>query len=238
MKKFVYVIGLLLLVCTIACDTNQLECVRASTNIVTVERDHKDFRGVVFNEVGDVLLTQGPEYSVKLTGPDNVVELTESLVDGEVLIIGGENCYNGDYNLKIEITAPEFQYIALAGIGKMKTVGALESDVIQVEILGIGDIEANFIADTLYTKISGTADIIYSGEVFYHEINSTGDYELSAFALETQNTSITFSGTGQNYVTAYQNLYVKIIGIGDVHYQGNPDIESDISGTGQIIDSN
>ena len=238
MKYLVFGLLILALAYISACDSSDLECVRASSNIVTVTRDHKDFRGVVFNEVGDVFLTQGPEYSVKLTGPDNVVDLTETIVDGEILIIGVDKCYNGDYDFKIEITAPEIQYVGLVGVGRIETVGPLETDVIQFEVFGIGEVEAEIYADTLYTTVSGNVTFDYAGEVFYHEISSTGVHEINAYPLETQNTSITFSGRGENYVTAYENLKVKIIGIGDVYYLGNPVITSDISGTGQIIDSN
>ena len=238
MKYLIYILGFGLLAIGSACDTSELSCTRASSNIISVERDHKDFRGVVFNEVGDIVLTQAPEYAVKLTGPDNVIELTESFVDGEILIIGGDNCYNGDYGFKIEISAPEIQYIALAGVGRIQTTGTLESDVIQVEVFGIGDVEADFKVDTLYTTVSGTVNFVYGGEAYYHQINSTGDYDLDAYALETQNTSITFSGRGENYVTVHENLVVKIIGSGNVYYKGIPTIDSDISGSGQIIDSN
>lgn len=221
-----------------ACDTSNLECVRASSNIVTVERDHRDFRGIVLNELGDAILTQGPEYSVKLTGPDNVVALTESLTDGEILIIGGSNCYNGEYNLKIEITAPEIQYVALAGIGQIETNGPLETDVIQFEVFGLGEIEAEVFADTLYTTVSGKVDILYAGEVGYHQINTTGDHEIDAYPLETLDTSITLSGTGDTYVSAFEFLDVKISGTGDVYYLGEPLVIKDITGTGQVIDSN
>jgi hypothetical protein len=203
-----------------------------------VEREHENFRGLVFNEVADIILTQAPEYSVKLTGPDNVVEFTESFVDGEILLIGGDNCYNGNYGFTIEISAPEIQYIALAGIGRIQATDTLKSDVIQIEVFGIGEVDANFIVDTLYTSVSGTVDFFYGGEAFYHEVNSTGDYDLNAYELETQNTSITFSGRGQNYVTVEEDLVVDIIGSGNVYYKGNPTIESNISGSGQIIDSN
>ena len=238
MKHLVYILGFVLVVIGNACETNDLSCIRASSNNVTVQRDHKDFTGIVFNEVGDIVLTQAPEYSVKLTGPDNIVELTESMVNSGVLIIGGDNCYNGNYDLVVEVSAPEIEYIGLAGIGSIKTVGTLNHDIIEVEVFGIGDVEADFDVDTLYTTVSGTVNFVYSGQAYYHEVNSTGEYELRAYDMQTQNTSIKFSGSGLSYVTALQNLVVTIIGSGDVYYRGNPTIVPDISGSGEIIDDN
>ena len=125
-----------------------------------------------------------------------------------------------------------------AAHGSIKTVGTLAHDIIEVEIFGIGDVEADFDVDTLYTTVSGTVNFLYSGEAYYHEVNSTGEYELRAYDLQTENTSIKFSGSGLSYVTALQNLVVNIIGSGDVYYKGNPTIVSDISGSGEIIDDN
>jgi len=238
MRHLVFSIIVLSFALFSACDTSDLDCTRASSTIVTVEREHRDFRGIVINEVGDAVLTQGPEYSIKLTGPDNVVALTESLVDGEILIIGGSNCYNGDYNFKVEITAPEIQYVAHTGIGQIETNGPLETDVIQFEVFGISEIEAEVIADTLYTTVSGKVDILYAGEVGYHQINTTGEHEIDAYPLDTQSTLILLEGQGDTYVTAFNLLEVKITGTGDVHYLGEPLIISDITGTGQIIDAN
>ena len=221
-----------------SCETAQIECFRASTTIVSEDRDVKDFNGVIFNDVGDLIVSEGPTYSVNLEGPENVVELTQTTLENGLLVISTSSCFNGDYDFVIRVTAPNLEYLALAGIGKIETVGNIEGNYLQVDIFGIGQIEANIFVDTLRTTVSGTAEIDYGGIIDHHSFNSSGDFTMNAFPLETESTTLSFSGTGESFITAYQKLVVRLQGTGNVYYQGNPEIESEITGEGNIIDSN
>ena len=239
MKNITFLITILSLAVYSSCDTSDsIECIRASQNITTESRDHQNFKGVYFNHVGDLYLTQGAEYSISITGPENVVELTNTYIDNENLIISTDEFFNGDYDLKIEITAPEYKLISMVGVGKIKTVNPIEGDLLEIEILGVGEVEATINMDTLYTLSSGTSTINYSGEVINHEFASAGDFSLNAFPLLTKKTSLNIAGTGDSKVSASDKLVVIISGVGNVYYKGDPDIELEIIGTGEIIDSN
>jgi len=221
-----------------SCESKQIECIRTSSNIITETRDLKGFKGVVFNNVGDLFLTQGPGFSFKIEGPDNVVELTKTKIENELLIISTNDCFNGEYELTVKITAPDYNLINLSGIGRIESVGQIDGDVIQMELFGIGEIEADIYADTLFTTIAGTGDVTYGGEVLRHQLSCSGKFTLNSYPLETEHTFINLTGIGDSFVTANETLTVKIEGTGDVYYQGNPTIESEITGSGSIIDSN
>ena len=239
MKNLAYYLFIIPLFALVASCSNGVDpCLRASSNIISETRDLKDFKGVVFSNVGDLILTQGPAYSFKIEGPDNVVELTKTKVENELLIIGSEDCFNGAYEVKIEITAPEYEQITFSGVGSITTVGQIDSGIIEVELIGIGDIEAAILADTLYTTIAGTGNVSYSGNVIRHQLSCSGDFGLNSYLLVTDHTSINVTGIGDSYVTANKTLNVVIEGVGDVYYKGNPLVTSEISGSGSIIDSN
>ena len=238
MKKAAFYLVIIALGLIGACDTGQIECLRASTNIVTENRDPKDFKGVVFSSLGDIYLTQGSEYSFTIEGPENVVELITSEVENEVLVIGTTACFNGVYDLSIEITAPEFKYINLAGAGSITVVDQIEGDILAMEMFGIGEIEADVFVDSLYTTISGTGTVNYTGETLKHEVSSSGLFELNSYDLQTDHTDISIAGEGDCYVTVLDKLDVLITGQGIVYYKGQPTIDSDIQGTGEVIDSN
>lgn len=221
-----------------SCDSGPIECIRASSNIISETRDHKDFKGVVFSNVGDLILTQGPEFSFKIEGPENVVELAITKVENELLIIGSEVCFNGSYDIKVEITAPDYEQITFTGEGTITTVGQIDADILELELIGRGDIDAIIFADTLYTTIAGTGKVSYSGSVIRHQLIFSGDNALNSYSLVTDHTSINFTGIGDSYVTANKTLDVVLEGEGDVYYKGDPLVTSDITGTGSIIDSN
>ena len=237
MKNFKFYFVILSLALFSSCDEG-LECNRVSTNIISETRDLKDFKGVVFSNLGNIVLTQGSEYSFTINGPDNVVEFTNTTVEDELLVISSNTCFNGDYDLDIEITAPEYSYINLAGAGSIKTANQIEGDILVMEMMGVGDIEADVYVDSLYTTISGTGTVNYTGEAYMHEVSSSGLFTLNSYDLETVNTKINITGEGYSYVRVNETLTVLITGIGTVYYTGNPAVEKDITGTGEVIDDN
>jgi len=237
MKNFAFYLLIISLAFIFSCDSD-IKCIRASSNIVSETWDLKDFNGIIFNNWGDVYLTQGPEYSFKIEGPDNVLDFTTTEIESGILIIGSETCFNGDSDLKIEITAPEIYGINLVGGGKIISIGNLITDKMYIEAYGLGEIDVDIVADTLITSISGQVGLKYEGNVIRHELTSTGLFSLDGYALDTDHTYINISGEGDCYVTAFETLDVVISGNGNIYYQGEPDVQSDISGIGNVIDSN
>lgn len=221
-----------------SCDTNQLECIRVSSNVISETRDVKDYTGVVMTAVGNVKLTQGLDYACKITGPDNVVELMKTEIQNGLLVIGTDECFNGEYELTVEITAPEFEVINLSGIGTIESTNTISGDIIEVDLYGIGVVEATFVADSLYSTVTGQGNLNYSGNVLRHELLCTGQFALSGFPMATDHTIIFLSGNGDSEVTVADKLDVTIEGSGNVFYKGYPTITSEITGMGYVVDKN
>lgn len=221
-----------------ACETNNIKCIRVGATIISETRELNGFDGVVFDHMGDLKLTQGSEFSFKITGPENVVELTKTKIDNGLLVIWTDDCFNGDYDLTVEVTAPNYELINLNGFGSISTVGSIDGDVIEMELIGSGEIDAEIYANQLITTIAGTGDITYRGSVLNHQLSCSGQFTLNGYALETDHTSIDVTGIGDSYVTVNETLTVNIEGTGNVYYRGSPVIESDITGIGEIIDGN
>lgn len=239
MKNIIHSLAaVLVLAMLLSCETNKITCIRVSTTVISESRELNGYSGVVFNHVGDLKLTQGPAFSFKITGPDNVVELTKTKIDNGLLVIWTDACFNGDYDLTVEITAPNYESVNLVGVGSITTVGTIESDNIEFELEGTGEIDADIHANQLATNIIGTGDLTYTGSVLNHYVSCSGQFTFNGYALETDHTSITITGIGDSYVTANETLTVNIEGTGNVYYHGTPVIDSSITGVGEIIDSN
>lgn len=231
--------GILISLLIFLASCNEITCIRVSSNSITESRELSGYKGVVFNHAGDLKLTQGPEFSFTITGPENVVELTKTKIDNGLLIIWTDDCFNGQgVGLVVEVTAPIYESINLSGAGSISTVGEIEGDVIEMELVGSGDIVAGFNAHELLTTVSGSGDINYSGTTLSHSLSCSGQFTFNGYALETDHTSIDVIGIGDSYIKANETLTVKIEGTGNVHYRGSPVIRSDITGIGEIIDSN
>lgn len=221
-----------------ACGPKPIPCIRVSSTTTTETRDIKDFNGVIVYVEANVKIRQGSEYEIKLTGPDNVVELIETSLTNEYLVISTSDCFNGDYELFIEITAPVYELVNLNEKSLLETNGTIEGTNIQLELLGNVEVNVALEMDSIFTSYVGKGDLNFSGSSIYHSMILEGEFDVSGFELMTDYSSIDLIGIGNCEVYANEKLDVSITGIGDVYYKGTPDISSMITGTGQIINAN
>jgi hemin uptake protein HemP len=221
-----------------SCVTDPITCIRVSSLQITESRDIRDFKGITLYEPANLIITQGAEYAVKMTGPQNVVELTNTtLVDG-YLVISSEDCFNGNDELAIEVTAPEFELVYISSRATLETIGSVQGNNIQLELLGEISGSATLEMDSVFALVSGKGNLNFSGSAKYQQLDLAGELKIAAFSLITEHTVINLAGLAACEVTANNLLEVNIAGSGNVNYKGDPQIDSNITGTGKIINSN
>jgi len=217
---FIQLLGLAIF-CS-SCETDSNTCIRVSSTGTTDTRDIKNFKGIVMYEPAELVLTQSPEFSVKLTGPENVVELIKTEKVNDLLSISSSDCFNGSYNLKIEISAPDFELIQLETRGTLETSNTLQGSSIQLELLG--DIAGSLLLDmdSVFTTINGRGMLKYEGLGIYHLLDSRAEYTFNGFLFETDHTVINLTGKGVCEAFANDKLDIEIEGSGKIFYKGNP----------------
>lgn len=88
-------------------------------------------------------------------------------------------------------------------------------------------------------ELIGVGDFILAGDDQDElTINVTGVGNIKAFDMRVGICSITFTGVGDCEVHVIDELTVILSGVGNIYYKGNPTINSTITGTGQLINSN
>lgn len=92
--------------------------------------------------------------------------------------------------------------------------------ITQVEIVGVGNIE-----------LSGADQDELS-------IVLTGVGNVSAFGMKAAGCTIMSTGVGNCEIFVLDNLNVTITGVGNVYYKGDPDIHSNVTGLGRLVDAN
>jgi hypothetical protein len=102
------------------------------------------------------------------------------------------------------------------------------------EINGSGDIEAYVVATEISSIIRGSGDLKYWGTTPFHTIRITGSGNIEAFELFTESTFIDIDSSGDAYVWVENLLDVFISGSGNVTYKGNPQLNIEISGSGNV----
>jgi hypothetical protein len=232
-----------LLICVLSvgfytCNTDDLSCERASDNQITRSANLSAFDKVNSTIVADVFLHQAQEHRFEAAGPENVVDALDITVDGDQLLISSKECFTGNYIFTLHLYAPEISEARLSGIGSIRSASGLTAANFSVLLSGVGDIDLQVDADSIYTEITGTGTARLAGNAPLHHVVSTGAAALQAYGLNTDKTFIVSNTPADSYVSVNSELTGSLLGPGSIFYRGSPVVSIDDEGTGQVIDDN
>jgi hypothetical protein len=221
MKRFnLLSFSLVLVFLFLSCDEDPPNPCIEPGDIVSKNRTVSDFHSIRLIGIGNILLTQGPEQSLRIETHEEIfAHLTTTVMD-QTLSIDLNRCVGGPVDrLDIYITIPDIKQLSIEGVGSIIAQNDLTLDIVSIQIEGVGNI-----------VLKGTANVL--------DIQSTGVGAVEAFDLTTNVCDVLIQGTGSVEVTVVDQLNATIEGAGNVYYRGNPNITSEISGTGSVIDAN
>jgi hypothetical protein len=209
--------------------------VRGSGNVEKEERDVSGIDEIDFSGMGNLIITQGEEESLVVEADDNILPLIETDVFGDTLSLGYKTGYNfiPTSNVRFYLTVIDLDKISLKGAGKIDCDN-LETDELEFEISGAGDIDFTIDADDLKVSSSGAGDMDFSGKVQSQDVDISGVGRYNSKELESKECTVTLSGAGSATVNVTEELDIKISGVGNVYYIGAPRIKQSISGLGKI----
>lgn len=197
-------------------------------------------RGVVLHTSDNVVIRQGKEASLTLTGPAEELERTSTVVEkGRLLITktgnGKMNWTKGE-GVTITITLPTIESLAVNGSGDLKSDGTLTGAELAISVAGSGDVQvAAELTGALSTKLAGSGDVRLSGRCASHTVSVAGSGDVRADALKASSATVKLSGSGDVSVAAADALDVSISGSGDVRYAGAPkQLVKRVTGSGSV----
>ncbi len=215
------------------------QSVKGSGSVISESRQVPEFREIRLEGQGKVELTKGNRPSLEVTTDDNILPSIETKVKDGKLIIAHEKGINlRPTKLNYTITVKDLAGISIAGSGDITGKSRFVSDDFYTYISGSGDIRLELNTAHLTSDIAGSGSIHLSGKADVHQASITGSGEINAFGLETQNVSVSITGSGDCRVQASEKLRAKITGNGDVLYKGHPQISQSITGSGKVKDRN
>jgi len=241
MERFEKVIfRLLVAFLCIACDQDDITCLRAEGPVVNERRRLDDFNAVFFNDVGNLHISQGNEQDVIIKSQKVVIDELEFRVIDQELRISLNRCFNGDtYELDIFITVPDIEKIEMAGTGSVLTETPVDVDNLEIVLSGVtSDFDMQIDADSLTTFLTGTGNIEYMGNTGKHRVLLSGAGDIEAYNLTSDECFVTLNGTGDTRLYVNDLLDARINGVGNVYYKGSPAIVSTGDGVGNVIDDN
>jgi len=126
--------------------------------------------------------------------------------------------------------------IDMRGAGDVQ-VAELSVPRLQLRLSGAGDIQLGPLqTESLEAVVNGAGDIAAAGEGRTAEVSVTvvgsGDVNFAALVIDEAN--VTVVGSGSVRLGPSSRLQATIMGSGDITYAGEPDIDQNVIGSGQL----
>jgi hypothetical protein len=203
---------------------------------VSEDREIDAVTTLVLDSSGDVTITEG-EPSLVIHAQQAALGRLTSEVSGDTLTLGATGGFLnwGFGEVRYELTLPDLEQLEIDGSGDVDSRISTDGTLV-INLDGSGDIEFPDIdAERVEVTISGSGGVQVSGTATELEIDIDGSGDVDAADLQVQEAVVTIGGSGDVSVAARDNLAVRISGSGRVEYTGDPVVDSEVSGSGDVV---
>jgi hypothetical protein len=192
----------------------QLHGIKGSGVRLKQKREVASFNSISTDGSFDIdIVCQKPQ-SIEVEGDDNLLQFITTEVSNNVLHIDSNRSFSVNDPIKIKISLPELQHIAVDGAGKF-------------DIAGVKGEKFEIDAD-------GAATIRVSGETKLIDIDSNGAGKIDAHKLRAARGVVQAKGVARVDVNVAEQLDVTVSGPSHVTYQGDPVLNKTVHGPGSV----
>ncbi|HEY5407132.1 MAG TPA: head GIN domain-containing protein [Ginsengibacter sp.] len=206
-------------------------------NIRKEKRNTGDFKSVKTSGSIDLEINSGDTYAVSAEDDDNLLPyIVTEVNDGTLDIHYRNNTSINNDHAKVYITVPFLNEVTASGSADITIRDVLKnSQKIDMSISGSGSIKGAVDAPAVSVDISGSGNVDLKGRTkdFDGSVNGSGD--INCGGLQSENATVTVSGSGNVHVFASVHLKASTFGSGDIYYGGNPqNPEIHTAGSGSV----
>jgi hypothetical protein len=210
----------------------------AATAAASRSYDLAGFDGISVVGPHHVIVSVGPDFSVRAEGPQATLADTEVKVeDGRLEIHPDEErwedrcgrrgdwrenyrCWNDYQPATFHVTLPRIASAALVGGGDMR-IDRVEGEEFSASLAGSGDLDvATLRVDDARFSIAGAGDLMARGSARRSRVSIAGSGNLQAREVTSDEASISIAGSGDVALTVQRDARVSIVGGGDVEIAG------------------
>ena len=191
-------------------------------NVVTEERNIRDFNKVKGSAGLDVYLTKGSENKVVVEADENLLEFIETEVHNGRLTIGTERSIGRSKAKKVYVTYIELSEIAASSGSDVIVNSVVKNENISLDASSGADLEVEVFAKDLYVEASSGADIKVRGKATKLKAKSSSGSEIDAEELFVISCDADASSGGDITVNVKEDLETEATSGGTIRYYGNP----------------
>lgn len=205
-------------------------------------RKVEPFTEISLNISANVHLEQGDKQNLEIVAKASTLEQIITEVKNGKLIIRfpSKNLFWKDFRpgeITIYITTPEINALSVSGSGDIIAEDEIKTKALDLSVSGSGNINLSELsADQVKTAISGSGNIILAGKQTAQDLSVaiSGSGNFKGMNYSVKDVSVKISGSGDASVEAQDNLYVRLVGSGNVTYKGKPAIDQSTTGSGSV----
>jgi hypothetical protein len=189
----------------------------------------------------DVTVTTGGQPSVHASGPSNLLEKMEVVVEGGVLKIRPQK-RNGMFNWNfgrngkatVAVTVPMLSSAAIAGSGGL-SIDKIKGASFDGNVAGSGDLSVGSLdADSVELDIAGSGNVKAAGKAKTVSYNIAGSGNIDAKGLVAETARVSIAGSGNVDGNATGTAAVDMVGSGNVSMAGGAKCTVDKHGSGDV----
>ncbi|CAN5134591.1 head GIN domain-containing protein [soil metagenome] len=204
----------------------------------TERRSLPEFHGIDIRGSVNLQLHQRATQSVEVTADESVLAKVETqVVDRNgvpTLVVGVQPGTRGRTPVTVSVDFTSLSALSISGRGDVSG-GSIKGGDFALSVSGMGDIKLGDLdMGAVNVQISGVADIELDGRAATLGVNVSGKGDFDGRSFDVDAVSIHLSGMGDAKVKPRKTLDVSISGIGNVSYQGDASVTSNVSGRGKV----
>ena len=231
------ILGLTFLIFATSCKKDN-NCISGSGSNTSRTYNLSSFDKLAIYGVAEVQITKSSTQSVRVEGQQNILNDLNVSVNSSQLSVGENNCFENLNTLKIFISVPSLMGIKTSGVCTVISPDSFTENEFAVNISGISNMSLNLNVQDFSLNNSGDGNVSISGNAANQMYTTEGEFNASCFGLVSEHADIDASGITNMEVNVSNTLKVKMSGSGTIYYKGTPSINSNISGSGTIVDAN
>jgi len=221
--------------------TDPTDCFKSTGEDITETRNSGVFNKIVLYDNVNLYLTQAATNTIEVTAGKKVMKKINTSISGGKLIIENNNTCNWvrSFNREVDVfvSVQNLTEIEYRGSGDIISTNTLEGDSLVLNIwegAGKVDLDINMQRNYIYFHI-GTADVYYKGFTHLSYITAASFGPVDAREMSTVYTYMENKGSNNCYVKTTLHLGATISSIGNIYYKGDPDINLNDYGDGELI---
>lgn len=181
--------------------------------VLTDEVIRGNFNTITSSLAASVNIFESDEHFVNVTMEENLFSYLDANIYDGILSISFEGYkVKSSEGIVIDIYTPFIESFSLSGAGDVYS----EIPIEEISLTGTGKVKCT--GETEATRIY---------------LSGVGDFDL--YSMAVSNAYVKLTGTGDVKVNVEEYLEVNLSGIGTVYYKGNPLINKEITGIGEIV---